>query len=84
MKRIMGDEVKNTIKEMVSNLLEVDPEKISMKSEIRNDLGADSLDFYELQYMLDAELGIIIPDDLSLSVITVEDFVNWYEAGEDS
>ena len=44
-----------------------------MESSIRQDLGADSLDTYELVYAIEEELGISIPDEKANEFETVGD-----------
>ena len=57
------DELFDKIQKMIADKLEIDPSKITMDSSFRNDLGADSLDTYELVYAIEEELGISIPDE---------------------
>ena len=43
----------------------------------RKDLGADSLDTYELVYAIEEELGVTIPDDMANEFETVGDAVKY-------
>ena len=44
-----------------------------MDASFRNDLGADSLDTYELVYACEEELGVQIPDEEANQFETVRD-----------
>ena len=44
-----------------------------MDSSFRGDLGADSLDTYELVYAIEEELGVSIPDEAANEFETVRD-----------
>ncbi|MCR4742649.1 MAG: acyl carrier protein [Treponema sp.] len=67
------DELFDKIQKMIADKLEIDPSKITMDSSFRNDLGADSLDTYELVYAIEEELGISIPDEKANEFETVRD-----------
>ncbi len=57
------DELFEKIKKLIADKLEIDESKISLYASFRQDLGADSLDTYELVYAIEDEMGISIPDD---------------------
>jgi acyl carrier protein len=57
------DELLGKLKKLIANKLDVDEEKITEDASFRQDLGADSLDTYELVYAIEEEMGIKIPDD---------------------
>jgi acyl carrier protein len=67
------DELFNKIQKLISEKLEIDESKITMDSSFRGDLGADSLDTYELVYAIEEELGVSIPDDKANEFETVRD-----------
>ena len=48
-----------------------------MDASFRKDLGADSLDTYELVYAIEEELGVTIPDDMANEFETVGDAVKF-------
>ena len=48
-----------------------------MDASFRKDLGADSLDTYELVYAIEEELGISIPDEKANEFETVKDAVDF-------
>ena len=47
--------------------------KITLDSSFRGDLGADSLDTYELVYAIEENLGVSIPDEKANEFETVRD-----------
>jgi acyl carrier protein len=67
------DELFNKIKKIIAEKLEVEEDKITLEASFRQDLGADSLDTYELVYGIEADLGITIPDEKANEFETVKD-----------
>ena len=56
-----------------------DPSKITMESNIVQDLGADSLDMVELLMSLEDNFGITVPDEKANELVTVEAIVKFIE-----
>ena len=71
------DDLFDKIKKIIAEKLEVEEEKIAMESSFRQDLGADSLDTYELVYAIEEELAISIPDEKANEFETVGDAINY-------
>lgn len=67
------DELFEKISKLIVDKLEVDPSKVTMEASFRQDLGADSLDTYELVYAIEEELGVSIPDEKANEFETVKD-----------
>jgi acyl carrier protein len=67
------DELFNKIKKIIAEKLEVEEDKITLEASFRQDLGADSLDTYELVYGIEEEMGITIPDEKANEFETVKD-----------
>jgi acyl carrier protein len=67
------DELFLKIKKIIAEKLEVEEDKITLEASFRQDLGADSLDTYELVYGIEEELGISIPDEKANEFETVKD-----------
>ena len=61
------------MKKLIAEKLEIDESKISLDSSFRQDLGADSLDTYELVYAIEEQMGISIPDEKANEFETVRD-----------
>ena len=66
-------ELFDRMKALVAEKLEIDESKITMDASFRQDLGADSLDTYELVYAIEEEMGIKIPDEKANTFETVRD-----------
>jgi acyl carrier protein len=67
------DELFEKIKKLIADKLEIDAEKVTLEASFRQDLGADSLDTYELVYAIEEEMGITIPDEKANEFETVKD-----------
>ena len=67
------DELFEKMKKLIAEKLEVDEGKITLEASFRKDLGADSLDTYELVYAIEEKMGISIPDDKANEFETVKD-----------
>jgi acyl carrier protein len=68
------------LRKLVAERLEIPESKIRVASSIRGDLGADSLDTYELIYMVEEELGISIPDQTAMGFETVKDALEFIQS----
>ena len=78
------DELFNQIQKLIAEKLEIDESKITVDSSVRGDLGADSLDTYELVYAIEEELGVSIPDEKANEFETVRDAYNFIKAEKES
>ena len=67
------DELFEKMKKLIADKLTTDAAKITLDASFRQDLGADSLDTYELVYALEEEMGITIPDEKANEFETVRD-----------
>ena len=74
------DELFEKIQKLIADKLEIDEAKITLDSSFRNDLGADSLDTYELVYAIEEELGVSIPDEKANEFETVRDAYDFIKA----
>jgi acyl carrier protein len=68
------------IKSIVSEQLNISPDKITLESSIIDDLGADSLDVVELVMALEENFGVEIPDEEAEKISTIGDIVNYIES----
>ena len=69
----MMDELFEKMQKLIADKLEVDESKITLDANFRQDLGADSLDTYELVYAIEEELGVSVPDEKASEFETVRD-----------
>ena len=74
------DELFEKIQNLIVEKLDIDASKITMDASFRNDLGADSLDTYELVYAIEEELGVSIPDEKANEFETVRDAYEFIKA----
>jgi acyl carrier protein len=73
----MTDEVFETIKEIINELLDIDDEEITMEARFREDLEADSLDLVELIMEFEERFGGEISDEDAQKITTVGEAVNY-------
>ena len=74
------DDLFDKMKKLIADRLEIDEDKITQESSFRQDLGADSLDTYELVYAIEEELGISIPDEKANEFETVKDALEYIKS----
>ncbi len=63
------------LKEVIAEVLNVDPEEITMETTFMDDLGADSLDVFQIIMGIEEEFGIEIPTEKAEKISTVEEAV---------
>lgn len=63
------------LKAVIAEVLNVDPEEISMQSTFVDDLGADSLDVFQIIMGIEEEFDIEIPAEKAEKITTVEEAV---------
>lgn len=68
------------MKEMIADQLSVDEDKITLESNFKEDLDADSLDLFELVMALEEEYGIEIPSEELESLTTVGSIIDYLKA----
>lgn len=68
------------IQELVANGLGVDAEKVVPGASFKEDLGADSLDLFELVMAFEEEFGVEIPTEELEAMSTVQDVMDYIEA----
>ena len=71
--------VEEKVKNILAKQLRLDAGKITEKTNITTDLGADSLDLVEILMTLEEEFKISIPDDAIQNIVTVGDLVKYIE-----
>lgn len=65
------------IKEIIAEQLGTDESQIKPESSFKDDLGADSLDLFELVMALEEEYGIEIPSEDLESITTVQQIMDY-------
>ena len=64
------------IQKIIADVLNIEPEKITMESAFVDDLNADSLDVLQIVMWIEDEFDIKIPDEATEKIVTVADAVN--------
>ena len=67
------------VQEALAQQFEMDPQSITMDTNLIDDIGADSLDVVELIMSLEDEFGIAISDDDAVQLTTVRKIVEYLE-----
>ena len=67
------------VREALVQQFELDPETITLDTNLIDDLGADSLDVVELIMSLEDEFGVSISDDDAAQLYTVGRIVEYLE-----
>ncbi len=67
------------VRDILADQLEINPDAITMETNIMEDLGADSLDVVELIMALESEFGIMINDETAATLVTVSEIVKFLE-----
>ena len=65
------------MKELIAEQLNADADTITLETSFKEDLGADSLDLFELIMALEEEYSVEIPQEDLESLITVGDVVEY-------
>ena len=63
------------LRKVIAEVLNVDQAEITMDTTFVDDLGADSLDVFQIIMGIEDEFDIQIPDDAAESIVTVNDAV---------
>ena len=63
------------LKQIIADVLNVDPEEITMSTTFMDDLGADSLDVFQIIMVIEEEFDIEVPPEKAEKITTVEEAV---------
>ena len=64
------------LKKVIAEVLNVDPDDITMETTFQDDLGADSLDVFQIIMGIEEEFDIEIPAEKAEKITTVEEAVD--------
>ena len=64
------------LKKVIADVLNVDPDEITMETTFVDDLGADSLDVFQIIMGIEEEVDIEVPAEDAEKITTVEEAVN--------
>ena len=65
------------MKEIIADQLSVSEDEVTLEASFKDDLDADSLDFFELVMELEEEYDVEIPSDDLAELNTVGDVINY-------
>ncbi len=68
------------LKEIIAEQLSIDMSEITADSNFKDDLGADSLDLFELVMSLEEEYDVEIPSEDLEKIATVNDVMEYLKA----
>ncbi len=68
------------VKEVIVENLNVDGNSVTLESQLKQDLGADSLDAVELVIALEDAFGIKVDDDAAVKFVAVKDIVAYIDS----
>ena len=63
------------LKKVIADVLNVDPDEITMETTCADDLGADSLDVFQIIMGIEEEFDIEVPPEEAEKIYTVEEAV---------
>ncbi|MBD5157363.1 MAG: acyl carrier protein [Butyrivibrio sp.] len=63
------------IQQIIAEVLNIQPDEITMDTTFVDDLGADSLDVFQIIMGIEEEFDIQIPNEAAESIVTVSDAV---------
>ena len=63
------------LKQIIADVLSVDPNEVKMETTFMDDLSADSLDLYQIIMGIEEEFDIEVPEELAENIKTVEEAV---------
>ena len=69
-----------SLKKLLAKQLRIDESRIKPESDIKKDLGADSLDILTLLMTVEEDWGITIPDEQLMTFKTVADIVAYLDS----
>ncbi len=68
------------LQQIIAEVLNVDASDITLETTFVDDLGADSLDVFQIIMGIEEEFGIEIPNEAAESIVTVSDAVEQIKA----
>ena len=63
------------LQEIIADVLNVDPNEVTMETTFADDLGADSLDVFQIIMGIEEEFDIEIPTEAAEKIVSVGDAV---------
>lgn len=70
------------LKALIVEELSAEENEVTLEASFQDDLGADSLDLYELVMAIEDTFGVTIPNEELVNIKTVKDAVDFIEANQ--
>ena len=67
------------IKELIVEIISCSEDEVTMETNMKDDLGIDSLDAMELAMSVEENLGVTIPEEKLAEMVYVKDVVNYVD-----
>lgn len=68
------------LQEMIAEQLNVEADTVTAEAKFKDDLGADSLDLFELVMSFEEEFGVEIPSEDLENIVTVNDVIEYLKS----
>lgn len=65
------------LRDVIVEELDVAAEEVTLEASFIDDLGADSLDLFEMVMSIEDEFGVAIPNEELSNIKTVQDVINY-------
>lgn len=75
--QIQKQMISQTVGNIVSNCLDIEPEQVTLTANLVNDLGIDSLSWQELLITIEKTFSIIISEEIAETLITVQQLIDY-------
>ena len=69
-----------TLKKLLAEELQIDPETVTLDAELASDLGLTSIELADLVMLCEEKFGVTIDDDDIHKFVTIGDVVEYLEA----
>ena len=70
-------EISETVNNIVSDCLDIDPEQVTPTAHLVKDLGIDSLEWQELLITLEERFAIMISDEIAGTLVTIQQLIDY-------
>ncbi len=78
------DEDMKKLQAIIADVLNVDPDEITTETTFSDDLGADSLDLYQILMGIEEEYGVTVPQEETENITTVAEALELIKKATDN
>lgn len=76
MSTVDTDDISNRVRRMLSRMMKLKESAVTLEAQLRDDLGVDSVDIWEIMTKMEEEFGVEVKESDAVGVNTVQDVVN--------